>query len=177
MVLCRECREPHVCNGYGLCRITGRYPVSPEEAARAAEEPHAVIYLSHGAPKFPADHDWRADARRLGREPTSEEMRDAMVAGDWFVVEPRQDPDVQVQSLTRADRRVLRVDVTAGTAEVVNEGRWKTRELVSPLALQPPQIDMLMEDMLEALESLGPGDDEIREDIANVLQRAVRVGR
>ncbi|MET0603602.1 MAG: hypothetical protein ABW167_16570 [Baekduia sp.] len=101
-----------------------------------------ILYLSHGAPTFPEDFDHQK-LRELGHDPTSEDLRSAMIAGDWFVVEPRQNPTGMrgIGSLIKADRRVLAIDLDAGTCEVVHEGLWPTPELILPISLRGPDAE------------------------------------
>lgn len=102
-----------------------------------------ILYLSHGAPTFPKDFDHQKLREELGHDPTSEELRAAMIAGDWFIVEPRQDPTAMrgIDGLGEAGRRVLAIDLDAGTCEVLYEGRWKTPYLILPIGMRPTISD------------------------------------
>jgi hypothetical protein len=103
-----------------------------------------ILYLSHGAPTFPTGSTAGDGAEKI--------------AGDWFIVEPRQDPTGMrgIDGLGRAGRRVLAIDLDAATCEVVHEGRWPTTELILPIRMRP---------------ETGYADEEPHGLIARVLRR------
>jgi hypothetical protein len=106
------------------------------DGGQAVARGRVKLFISHGASStpeggepsepFPSYEEWRAGY--LGGGGSLGKAQEAYVAAqaahyragwfvDWFIVEPRDDPGRQVESLRRAGRTVIELDVEPWNGE------------------------------------------------------------
>jgi hypothetical protein len=67
---------------------------------------------------------------------------------DWWIVEPRDDPEQQVISLLRADRRVLAINTTLGSGgilELTTDNLWTSFDRPFPKPRMIRRADIVRE--------------------------------